>query len=329
MNSWKTSWWRNSNAGARGAMCVRHHSIMPLCGSMPRYRRGTWPLPQELPREPAAAAAEVEDERERLRGQRAKRAERGRIVEDLGLRRADQTAELHRRQRQVDHRVVRLESRRVRASGRLADRLTIRRWPCARVKEWATLAGLRLDASFMLNACTIIACNYLPFATVLADSFFDAPSRRTVHGPPRRRRARRVHAGSTIVSTWLRLGDIGLDRAEIDRLAGIYDVTELVDRGQASAPPVSARQRGAAKLIYLDPDIRIYGSLQTVADAGGRDTASCSRRTRCGPSRETSGRSTASSCSPSGVYNLGFIGGRRVARARSSTGGGRRRGGRR
>ena len=78
----------------------------------------------------------------------------------------------------------------------------------------------------MLNACTIIACNYLPFATVLADSFFahhpDGPFTVLLIDDE----ARRFAPPDGRVD-WRRLGDLGIDAGEIRRLVGIYDVTEL------------------------------------------------------------------------------------------------------
>ena len=76
----------------------------------------------------------------------------------------------------------------------------------------------------MLSACTIIARNYSPFA------------------PSSRRLVLRHHPDGTFTSCssmtkaavrpesrieWRRLSDIGIDEAEMRRLAGIYDVPEL------------------------------------------------------------------------------------------------------
>src|SRR4051794_36127242 len=119
----------------------------------------------------------------------------------------------------------------------------------------------------MVNACTIIAANYLAYARVLADSFLthhpdgaftvlvidDLPEGNT--------REPRI--------TWLRLADVGLEEDEIRRLAGIYNVTEL---STAVKPLLLRRQLddGAGEVIYLDPDIRVYGSLSGVADLARR-----------------------------------------------------------
>ena len=59
---------------------------------------------------------------------------------------------------------------------RPADRLSDPSLALRESERVGNTSGLRIDAIFMLNACTIIACNYLPFARVLADSFFDSSS---------------------------------------------------------------------------------------------------------------------------------------------------------
>jgi hypothetical protein len=76
----------------------------------------------------------------------------------------------------------------------------------------------------MLNACTIIARNYLAHARVLADSFFQ-------HHRDGRFTAlliddeTRQHDDRAERFRCRRLSDLGFDEAEIGRLAAIYDVT--------------------------------------------------------------------------------------------------------
>src|SRR3954466_10185440 len=111
----------------------------------------------------------------------------------------------------------------------------------------------------MVNACTIIARNYLAHARVLADSFH-------AHHPDGRLSVlivddeEQLFDGSRERFECLRLADIELERAEIMRLAGIYDVTELAT---AVKPPLLRHLlKQHSEVIYLDPDIRIYGSLE-------------------------------------------------------------------
>jgi glycosyltransferase involved in cell wall biosynthesis len=159
----------------------------------------------------------------------------------------------------------------------------------------------------MLNACTIIACNYLPFATVLADSFLThhPDGLFTVLLVDDERRAFTPGPMVDARVSWLRLGDIGLDRAEISRLAGIYDVTELA----TAVKPFFLRRlldnaRGA--LIYLDPDIRVYDSLQPIVELAathGIVLTPHTMRPFPGDEREIDDFFVLGS----GVYNLGFL----------------------
>src|SRR5689334_17854323 len=114
----------------------------------------------------------------------------------------------------------------------------------------------------MVSACSIIAGNYLPHVQVLADSFFarhpDGALTVLLIDDEERRLTPADHR-----IDWRRLADIGLDRAEIHRLAGMYDVTELA----TAVKPLLLRRLlddGVREVMYLDPDIRIYGRLDEV-----------------------------------------------------------------
>jgi glycosyltransferase involved in cell wall biosynthesis/SAM-dependent methyltransferase len=158
----------------------------------------------------------------------------------------------------------------------------------------------------MLNACTIIACNYLPFARVLAESFraHHPDGRFTILLIDDEQRAFTPPAEASV--EWLRLADIGLDHAEIRRLAGIYDVTELA----TAVKPVLLRHLldgGASEVIYLDPDIRIYTPLDEVARlaaAHGIVLTPHSMHPYPDDERQIDGFFVLAA----GVYNLGFIG---------------------
>ena len=121
--------------------------------------------------------------------------------------------------------------------------------------------------------------------------------------------------------------DLGLDPAEFGRLAGIYDVTELA----TAVKPLLLRvllDGGASEVIYLDPDIRIFDSLQPVADLAavhGIVLTPHTMRPFPKDERQIDGFFVLAA----GVYNLGFIARRRARRGRFSTGGGRRRAARR
>lgn len=156
----------------------------------------------------------------------------------------------------------------------------------------------------MLNACTIIACNYLPFATVLANSFFE-------HHPDGKFSVllvddeQRAFAPADTRVSWLRLADIGFDLAEIRRLAGIYDVTELA----TAVKPMLLQHlldAGASTILYLDPDIRVYESLQPIADLAAEHGIVLTPHTmQPYPSDER--QIDSFFVLAAGVYNLGFV----------------------
>jgi glycosyltransferase involved in cell wall biosynthesis/SAM-dependent methyltransferase len=156
----------------------------------------------------------------------------------------------------------------------------------------------------MLNACTIIACNYLPFAKVLVDSFFEHHPAGTFTILLIDDEQRQFSPEEERVS-WRRLSDIGLDPLEVRRLAGIYDVTELA----TAVKPVLLRallDEGADAVVYLDPDIRIYDSLGEVATLAARHAIVLTPHTTVPFPRD--GRDVDSFfILAAGVYNLGFI----------------------
>jgi glycosyltransferase involved in cell wall biosynthesis len=115
----------------------------------------------------------------------------------------------------------------------------------------------------MLNACTIIARNYLPYARVLAESFFAHHPQGSFTILVIDDEERDLATGDDRI-TWKRLGDLGLEPAEIRRLAGIYDVTELATAVKPRLLRHLLDER-RSEVVYLDPDICIYSSLDEVA----------------------------------------------------------------
>lgn len=113
-----------------------------------------------------------------------------------------------------------------------------------------------------MNACTIVARNYFAHARVLAASFVEHNPGHAFHillldgadagfpdGPD----------GVEVV----RLDQIGLDTAEVHRMLAIYDVRELAT---AVKPWLlrTLRDRSGEVVVYLDPDIQVFGSLEEV-----------------------------------------------------------------
>jgi glycosyltransferase involved in cell wall biosynthesis/2-polyprenyl-3-methyl-5-hydroxy-6-metoxy-1,4-benzoquinol methylase len=165
-------------------------------------------------------------------------------------------------------------------------------------------ASHNAEKPFLVAACTIIARNYLAHARVLADSFF-------LHHPDGELTVlliddeAREFDGTREAFRCLRLSDIGLDRAEIGRLAAIYDVTELAT---AVKPPFLRQllSAGQADIIYLDPDIRIFGSLEPLSRLAREHSIVLTPHTTV-PVPHDGQRIDAFQILASGIYNLGFI----------------------
>jgi hypothetical protein len=163
----------------------------------------------------------------------------------------------------------------------------------------------------MLSACTIIAGNYLPFARVLAASFL---AHHTGASFTVLVIDRGTDAGDEPVSpapgdqriTWLTLGDIGLDRKEIHHLAGIYDVTELAT---AIKPLLLQRllDQGQPAVVYLDPDIQVYASLDDLAALTAQHGIVLTPHTMQ-PFPKDDRHVDDYFVLAAGVYNLGFVG---------------------
>ena len=103
-------------------------------------------------------------------------------------------------------------------------------WPAAGRSVVARTAASSVVARgpFLVTACTIIARNRLAHARVLADSFLAHHSDGVISVLVIDDEARTLDDSGERFHG-LRLGDIGLDRAEIARLATIYDDAELVE----------------------------------------------------------------------------------------------------
>ncbi|HXW05579.1 MAG TPA: methyltransferase domain-containing protein [Vicinamibacterales bacterium] len=156
----------------------------------------------------------------------------------------------------------------------------------------------------MVTACTIVARNYISHARVLARSFRE-------HHPDgvfsvlliddENRRFDTAGEGFRV----LRLADIDLEATEIGRLAAFYDVTELAT---AIKPRLLGRllDEGAPDVIYLDPDIRLYGPLDACAPLARAHGVVLTPHMRA-PMPRDGRRVDEFHILAAGVYNLGFI----------------------
>jgi glycosyltransferase involved in cell wall biosynthesis len=176
-----------------------------------------------------------------------------------------------------------------------------RRRPIETFSRPSDKLGSRL---LMARACTIVARNYVAHARVLANSFL-------AHHPGGEFTVlliddeAREFGESSRAFQCVRLSDIGLDQKEIGRLAAIYDVTELAT---AVKPPLLRYllSSGRGDVIYLDPDIRIYGSLAEVSELAQRHSIVLTPHTMV-PMPRDERRIDEFQILAAGVYNLGFI----------------------
>ena len=163
-----------------------------------------------------------------------------------------------------------------------------------------------------VHACTIIARNYLAAARVLARSFLNQHPDGTFSVLVIDDRFALVDDSAEPFQL-LRLEDVGFDQDEAHRFAAIYDVMELAT---AVKPWLldHLRERYAAEVVYLDPDIVVYAPLDELVEAAKRsELVLTPHATRPMPRDEL--LVGESEILAAGIYNLGF-----VAIGRRSTG---------
>jgi glycosyltransferase involved in cell wall biosynthesis len=157
----------------------------------------------------------------------------------------------------------------------------------------------------MTNACTIVACNFLPQASILAESF-------AAHHPDGNFTVLliddedRSFDETPFGQPCLRLRDIGLSALEIAELVSIYEVTELA----TAVKPMLLRYllvQGRDHILYLDPDIKIYDSLEHAATLASQHGIVLTPHMTA-PLPKDGLRITDAHILSSGIYNLGFIG---------------------
>ena len=155
-----------------------------------------------------------------------------------------------------------------------------------------------------VHICTIAARNYLPFVRTLATSF------KEVH-PDGRVSALIFDDVDCVVGSdepfeVLRLTDLTERVDELHRMAMIYDVTEFAT---ALKPWLleTLLGRGSDAVLYLDPDIQVFSSLQPLAEAAATHGIALTPHVDTPfplDDRKTEDRAILAA----GIYNLGFIG---------------------
>jgi glycosyltransferase involved in cell wall biosynthesis len=115
-----------------------------------------------------------------------------------------------------------------------------------------------------VNACTIIARNYLAHARVLARSFYEhhPDGRFTVLVIDGEQPFRREPGDGFEV---LVPAEIGIDESEFHRMAAIYDVMELATAVKPSFLK-ALLARGDGSVTYFDPDIETFAPLDDISE---------------------------------------------------------------
>ena len=151
-----------------------------------------------------------------------------------------------------------------------------------------------------MNACTIVARNYLPYARVLAATFLE-------HNPQGRFTTLVLDGHDDLAEQFDIVGpyDIGIERTELHRMAMIYDLKELA----TAVKPWFLRQlatNGETSAMYFDPDIAVYAPLEELGALAQRHSILLTPHTTV-PIPDDGCLPDEKMILQAGIYNLGFI----------------------
>ena len=154
-----------------------------------------------------------------------------------------------------------------------------------------------------VNACTIIARNYLPYARVLARSFTDHHPQGQVTALILDDLDREVNSNTEPFEV-MHLEDL-FDIRELHTMAMIYDVMELA----TAVKPFLLRHllaNGNPEVIYLDPDIEVFAPLDFVLPLARKHGIVLTPHITS-PLPRDGKWPTEAAILASGVFNLGFV----------------------
>ena len=154
-----------------------------------------------------------------------------------------------------------------------------------------------------MNICTIIAKNYVAHARVLADSFLEHHPEGTCYVLVIDETEGYIDAASEPFEL---VTPAQLDIDDYEHMAAIYDVLEL----STAVKPWLLRhlldERGLERIAYLDPDIRLYDTLDEI-DGLTREHGLVLIPHITSPLPRDGKRPSEADILISGTYNLGFI----------------------
>ena len=154
-----------------------------------------------------------------------------------------------------------------------------------------------------MDAITICAANYLPFAEVLGNSFLD-------HNPDSTFSilvvdAKKVTYAKNEKFKYLTPIDLEIPVNVFENMAFYYNVTELATALKPSALKALFKS-GSTKITYLDPDIQVFGELAELENALNKNPLVLTPHTLT-PMPRDGLRPSEADIMGSGTFNLGFI----------------------
>jgi glycosyltransferase involved in cell wall biosynthesis len=155
-----------------------------------------------------------------------------------------------------------------------------------------------------MDAITICAANYLPFAEVLGDSFL-------YHNPDSTFSILVIDSQKVTYSinpkfNYLSPVDLEIPRNVFENMAFYYNVTELATALKPSALKALFKS-GSQYVTYLDPDIQVFGELTELEKALKTNSIVLTPHT-LSPMPRDGLRPSEAEIMASGTFNLGFIG---------------------
>ena len=155
-----------------------------------------------------------------------------------------------------------------------------------------------------MDAITICAANYLPFASVLGNSFLEANPDSTFSILVID--SKKVTFEKQNNFKYLGPEDLDIDPDVFENMAFYYNVTELATALKPSALKALFKS-GSSKVIYLDPDIQVFSELVEL-DASLNSNPIVLTPHTLNPIPRDGLRPTEADIMGSGTFNLGFLG---------------------
>ena len=155
-----------------------------------------------------------------------------------------------------------------------------------------------------MDAVTICAANYLPFAETLGNSFLECHPTSTFSILVVD--SKKVEFIKNKNFNYISPDNLNISRSQFENMSFYYNVTELATALKPSALKLLF-SKGSKKVIYLDPDIQVFGHLNELNEALECHSIVLTPHTLTPMPRDDL-RPSESDILGSGTFNLGFIG---------------------